>query len=164
LIALSSFPRIKKSTTATLFVGVVVSSFTPYSSLYGFEFDFKKIERAKNYYENQQYEKAADEYRDIRTTKESLYNLGNSLYKQQKYQEAIDTYLKVVSNRSDLEHKKLHNIGNSYVKLQDLQKAKEFYEKALKVQYDEQTEQNLEKVKEALEKQKQKEQKKDKQK
>ncbi len=157
LIALSSLPPMKnRSSSLGAVVFLVIFFFGYNSSLNAFELDFEKIEKAKQYYDSKQYEQAAQEYRNIRTTKQSLYNLGNSLYKQEKYQEAIDVYSKVITNETNLEHKKLHNIGNSYVKLQDLQKAKEFYEKALKVKYDEQTKQNLEKVNESLQKEQEK--------
>jgi Ca-activated chloride channel family protein len=155
-IALNSFPRKTRSSLATSFIiATLIQSYT--NSSYALELDFEKIKKAKEYYQSKQYDKAAQEYRDIRTTKQSLYNLGNSLYKQEKYKEAIDVYSKVISDEVDLEHKKLHNIGNSYVKLQNLEKAKSFYEKALKVKDDKQTRENLDIVKEALKKQKQNE-------
>ena len=158
LIALSSFPSFKrKSANGTLII--LLGLFLYPLKGYSFEFEFENIEKAKNYYENKEYEKAADEYRKISSSSHSLYNLGNSLYKQGKYEEAVKTYSKIVTEDKELEYKKLHNLGNSFVKTGALEKGKEFYEKALKIKNDKETKENLELVNKELEKQKQKENK-----
>ena len=154
LLVFSSLPRLKKQTN--LVAIIVALFFIAPERLYSYEFGFEKIEKAKEYYEKKEYKKASDKYRELKATPQSLYNLGNSLYKSGKYQEAIDTYLKVVSENRDLEARKLHNIGNSYVKQQKLDRAKEFYEKALKIKEDIATRENLELVKKELQKQKKK--------
>jgi Ca-activated chloride channel family protein len=159
LIALSSFPSFKRKAANGLVIAAALS-FYPISG-YSFEFEFENIKKAKNYYENKEYDKAGDEYRKIPQTPQSLYNLGNTLYKQGKYKEALKTYSKIVTEDERLEYKKLHNLGNSFVKTNELLKAKEFYEKALKIKNDEQTRQNLDLVNKELEKQK-KQNKKDK--
>lgn len=161
LMALSSFPTLKKAkSTVVILAFITLSSFqTP---LQAFEFDFERIEKAKEFYKSNKYKEAADEYRAIRTTPESLYNLGNSLYKEKKYDEAIDTFSKIVTKDKELEAKKLHNLGNSYVQKNELQKAKEFYEKALKVKNDKETKENLDMVNKALEEQKKKKDQQDK--
>jgi Ca-activated chloride channel homolog len=149
LIALSSIPSFhKKENIVAVFVLILLSSL-PISS-YAYEFDFEKIKKAKELYKEKKYNEAADQYRAIRTTPESLYNLGNSLYKEKKYDKAIDMFSKIVTDDIDLEAKKLHNLGNSYVQKNKLQKAKEFYEKALKVKFDKQTKENLDMVNKAL--------------
>ncbi len=158
LLALSSLPNFKKQTT-TLAAVIILVQLSALKT-YAYEFDFEKIQKAKQLYEKKEYKEATDKYRELGATPQSLYNLGNSLYKNKKYQEAVDTYSKVVSDNTNLEASKLHNIGNSYVKLNKLQKAKEFYEKSLKIKEDKQTRENLELVNKELEKQ-QKQNKKD---
>lgn len=154
LLSFSSMPLFKKQTKVLSLV-IVMFYLNP-NVLYSFEFDFNKIKKANRYYENKQYSKSADKYRELNATPQSLYNIGNSLYKNGQYKEAIDTYSKVVSEDRDLEANKLHNMGNSYVKLNNLEKAKELYTKALKIKKDKQTQENLELVEKELEKQKQK--------
>ncbi len=158
LIALSSFPSFKRKTASSGLIILLGLFFYPLKG-YSFEFEFENIEKAKNYYENKEYEKAADEYRKIPGSAHSLYNLGNTLYKQGKYEEAVKTYSKIVTENKELEYKKLHNLGNSFVKTDALEKAKEFYEKALKIKNDKETKENLDLVNKELEKEKQKENK-----
>ncbi|WP_417328208.1 VWA domain-containing protein [Halarcobacter sp.] len=152
LIAFSSRPKLseifKKNKNLTLLALVL---FFSNSSLKAFEFDFKTINKANEYYEKQEYEKASKEFRKVAKTPESHYNLGNALYKQGEYKKALMHYKNVVSSNQELEYKKLHNMGNSYVKLNDLQNAKRVYEKALKIKEDKQTKENLEAVLKALE-------------
>jgi len=160
LLALSSFPSRKKQTSScVLFVMLFLSSaFIPTSS-YAYTFNFETIEKATTQYNNKEYTKASDSYRQVNTSNESLYNLGNALYKEKKYQDAIDVYNKIVTKDTLLESKKLHNIGNSFVNLNKLKKAKESYEKSLKVKEDKETQENLDIIKKELEKnQKKKEQ------
>jgi len=153
LIAFSSLPSFKKQSKAiALMIGIYLFPQTAYT----YEFDFERIEKAKKQYDKKEYEQAANSYRELSSTPQSLYNLANSLYKDGKYQEAIDTYSKVVSEDSNLEASKLHNIGNGYVKQGKLEKAKEFYEKSLKIKEDKETKENLELVKKALKQQQKK--------
>jgi len=152
-LAFSSMPTFKRGKNTMVVVMLLLLS-TTQSSMYAYEFDFQRIEKAKELYKEKKFDEAADKYRAIRTTPESLYNLGNSLYKEKKYDQAIDTFSKVVTNEKNLELKKLHNIGNAYVQKQNLEKAKEFYEKALKVKFDKETKENLDMVNEALDKKK----------
>ncbi|RXJ99315.1 hypothetical protein CRV02_11780 [Arcobacter sp. CECT 8989] len=152
LIAFSSRPKLseifKKNKNLALLALVLIFS---NSSLKAFEFDFKTINKANEHYEKQEYEKASKEFRKVAKTPESHYNLGNALYKQGEYKKALMHYKNVVSSNQELEYKKLHNMGNSYVKLNDLQNAKRVYEKALKIEDDKQTKENLEAVLKALE-------------
>ncbi|MEA2050563.1 MAG: VWA domain-containing protein, partial [Campylobacterota bacterium] len=149
LLALSSLPSFRKNKT---FLVLIAISFISESS-YGSFFEFNDIEEANKLYKDKNFTKAADIYRKLSTTPQSFYNLANSLYKDKKYQEAIDTYSKIITNNNHLEYQKLHNIANSYVMLNNLVKAKEFYEKALKLENDKQTKENLKLVNEALKKQ-----------
>lgn len=155
LIALSSFPNRKKKSVWSILCLAVSFSFIPTNS-YAYTFNFEHIDKANELYEKKEYEKASDSYRKVNSNNQSLYNLANSLYKENKYQEAIDLYSQIVTTDEVLESQKLHNLGNSYVKINDLEKAKEMYEKSLKISSDKQTQENLDRVKKALEEKKKK--------
>ncbi|AXH10392.1 hypothetical protein CP960_11950 [Malaciobacter halophilus] len=116
--------------------------------------DFKTITKAQDAYEKKDYKIAEKEFKKVAKTPQAYYNLANSLYKQNKFKQALENYRKVVTSDDNLEFKKLHNMGNSYTKLNKLEDALRSYEKALKIKQDKQTKQNLEIVKEALNKQK----------
>jgi len=163
LIALSSLPTSKSKNsvksllwlcfiTATVFIPIKSNAYT---------FNFENIENGKKAYISKDYKKASDEYRKVSTNNESLYNLGNSLYKQGKYNDAIDIYNQIITSDKKLESKKLHNLGNSYVNLNKLEKAKEFYEKSLKINEDTETKENLEIVNKELDKKKKQQDKKE---
>jgi len=122
-------------------------------------FDFVDIYKAKKSYEKQEYEKAEKGFAKIET-QSAKYNKANSLYKQKKYKEALKTYDEIDGFSGEMEHKRLHNIGNSYANLGKTDEAIKSYEKALKIQDDEDTKENLKYMK----KQKKKEQKQKKQK
>ncbi len=158
LIALSSFPSFRKNVVAIMLITLYFYPQNQYASM----LDFKTLESAKQEYNNKNYKNAISDYSKVKVSNESNYNLANSYYKNGEFKKAIQTYDKIVTSDKNLEYKKLHNLGNSYVKEKNLEKAKEFYEKALKLNDDKQTEQNLEAVKKALEKQKKKQDKKDK--
>lgn len=172
LIALSSFPsfslrnNVKKknskhnSIKVNVIIGFVfISSIFLPNKIYAFDFNFENIKKANEAYENKEYSKASDAYRQVTTNAQSLYNLANSLYKEKKYDDAIKTYNEVVTQDTNLEQKKLYNIGNSYVQKGELEKAKQMYEKALKIKDDKDTVENLEIVKKELEKKKKQKQK-----
>jgi len=163
LIALSSLPTSKSKNsvksllwlcfiTATVFIPIKSNAYT---------FNFENIENGKKAYISKDYKKASDEYRKVSINNESLYNLGNSLYKQGKYNDAIDIYNQIITSDKKLESKKLHNLGNSYVNLNKLEKAKEFYEKSLKINEDTETKENLEIVNKELDKKKKQQDKKE---
>ena len=162
LVALSSFPNLKRKTTinSLIFMCLITSPIVLPTKSSAYTFNYENIEKAANAYKNKEYEKASDAYRQVSTNNEALYNLGNSLYKEAKYKDAIDVYNKIVTKDKQLEAKKLHNLGNSYVNTNNLDKAKEFYEKSLKIKEDKETQDNLESVNKELEKKKKKEEKK----
>ncbi len=126
--------------------------------------DFMQINKANTAYEKGQYKNAALAYSafaDKSQNDASYYNAGNALYKQKKYAEARKSYEKASFTEADKEAQCLANIGNTYVKEKKpnlLQKAIESYEKSLKLKEDKATRENLEAVKKALKKQKQKQQ------
>ncbi|MCK5110083.1 MAG: VWA domain-containing protein [Arcobacteraceae bacterium] len=152
LIAFSSLPRRK------IAVFVILTFIYPQDNLAGM-LDFKNLEKAKEEYQNKNYKKAISNYKKVKVTNESNYNLANSYYKNGEYKKAIQSYDKIITSDKNLEYKKLHNLGNSYVKEKNLEKAKEFYEKALKLKDDEQTKENLEAVKKAMKKKENKDKK-----
>ncbi len=161
LIAFSSLPKFKSKKVVNTIAVFFISFIT--TNLDAEVFDFQTIEKANNYYKQENYKESTKNYKKVANTSEANYNLGNSLYKEKKYKEALNTYKNVTTTNQSLEYKKLHNMGNSYVKLNDLENAKKMYENALKIKDDKQTNENLEAVKKALEKkQDKKEQNKDK--
>lgn len=164
LIALSSFPRLStnRSIKSIVFLSTLSLSVLVPTNSYAYTFNFENIQKADTAYNNQEYKKASDAYRSVNSSNETLYNLGNSLYKEKKYKDAIEVYNKIITTDKELESKKLHNLGNSYVNTNNLEKAKEFYEKSLKIKEDKETKENLDLVNKELEKKKKKENKQDK--
>lgn len=150
LIAFSSFPKFGKKNTANILI--LFSILFVQDNLKASIFDFQTIEKANEYYEQKDYKNSSKNFKKVANSSEGKYNLANSLYKEGKYKQALKTYKDVVTSNQDLEYKKLHNMGNSYAKIGDYQNAINSYENALKIKDDKETKENLEKVKEALEK------------
>ena len=119
--------------------------------------DFISIKEANKAYENKDYEKASNEFKSLDSNDFRDYNLANSYYKTNNFDKAIDLYKNIQSSNTDLEFKKLHNLANAYANKNDFQNAITNYEEALKLRNDKETKENLELLKEALEKQKNKE-------
>ncbi len=151
-IAFSSLPSFFSKRFVKLFIMIFVSF--NLSEIHAFEFDFKTIKKAKNFYEKEEFKNSAKEFEKVAKTPEAKYNYANSLYKAKEYEKALKTYQDIVTSNQELEYKKLHNLGNSYVKLNDLENAKKMYEKALEIKADEQTSQNLETIQNILNKKK----------
>jgi len=162
LITLSSLPQKKNKSNlhSILFISFMMSTYFFPSNVMAYTFNFENIEKAKEAYESKDYKTSSQLYKEVTNNNESLYNLGNSLYKESKYKEAIDVYNKIKTDNPELESKRLHNLGNSYVNMNDLKKAKEFYEKSLDIKEDKETQENLDLVNKELDK-KQEENKKD---
>ena len=156
LISLSSFPDIKRKRNIHSFIlfSFIFSMYSFPSKMMAYTFNFENIEKATKAYESKDYKTASEAYRQINTNNESLYNLGNSLYKEGKYKDAIEVYNKIITKDKKLESQKLHNLGNSYVNMNNLEKAKEFYEKSLTINKDKETQENLDLVNKELEKKK----------
>ncbi len=146
LIAFSSLPT-KKGVLALLLISFFVNPKADASLL-----DFQTIKKANEAYENKDYKKASKEFHKVSHSKEGHYNLANAYYKEGKYKKALTEYKQVISSDKILEYQKLHNMGNSYVKLNKLEDAKKMYEKALKLKKDQQTQENLDAVNNALNK------------
>jgi len=134
----------------------------PYENIYANTFEFQSIQEAKEAYEKKEYKQAQSLYKSINTSKEALYNQANAAYKQKLYKDAISLYKNAKSDDRELNYKILHNLGNSYVKMNKLQEAKKSYEEALKINNNKQTEDNLQKVLDALKKEKKNDKKKNK--
>lgn len=150
--AFSSFPSFKKGIPLLL----ILLFSTPTQKLYASILDFQTLNEAKKSYENKAYKKASEDYEKVVSNSEGFYNLGNAYYKQGNYKKALENYDKVITQDKAFEAKRLHNLGNTYVKLNDLNSAKKMYEKALKLNNDPQTKENLDLVNEALKKQEKK--------
>ncbi len=157
LFATSSFGRGAKS----LFVALALLSL--HQDADAGMFDFMKLQEAKKAYESGEFDKAAQLY-EAHATKsqnpQSYYNTANAYYKQGKYKEAAETYKKAAFEDDDSRAKNLSNLGNAYAKSGDLQKAITSYEESLKIKEDKDTQENLQTVKKALQKQQQKEEQK----
>ena len=156
LIAFSSLPKLmlksKKNIVSIFLLAFCLNN----EKLNAISFDFQTIEEANKAYNEQNYNKAANAYENVKKSEEASYNLANSLYKEGKFKEAINEYKNIQSDNKDLNYQKLHNLGNSYVKAKNLREAKKTYEEALKIKNDKQTKENLDLVNKALEKEKQK--------
>ncbi|MDA7817998.1 VWA domain-containing protein [Sulfurimonas sp.] len=156
LFALSSF---RKKSSHTLAITLLLVSFSELH-VEASMLDFLDLSKAKEAYENGNYEESANLYKSYAndtSSAEANYNTGNSYYKQEKYDEALEAYTK--ANFSSAEHRarNFSNIGNTHVKNakeDSLQKAVEAYEESLKLKEDKETRENLEEVKKLIEKQK----------
>jgi len=169
LIATSSMSRRKKVELPAMLAGAMLlfNSATADAAL----FDFQLLEEAKTSYDAGDYNQSAKLYGDYASrhrTNESYYNQANALYKEGKFENAAAMFEKIHTPNIELQAKALHNAGNAYAKQgskEHYQKAVEAYEKALKIQEDAQTRENLEMVQERLkeqEEQKEKQEQKDK--
>ncbi len=146
-LAFSSFPQ-RTAKTAALFVLLFVGMDDAKAGL----FDFQKLERAKEAYAKEEYDKSSMIYEGFaEDSSEAVYNLANSLYKSKEYEKALEAYGKVRSTDPDIMAKSLHNSGNAHVKLKQYKEALASYKKALELQEDTQTRDNYNTVKKFLE-------------
>lgn len=153
LIAFSSLPKIRKT------IPLFLICFLNYDGQAGV-MDFQTIDKATKSYKNKNFTEATKEFQKLDKSIERDYNLANSLYKEKKYKQALTEYKKIVTSKKNLEYKKLHNLGNTYTKLNDLENASKMYKKALELEDNKQTKENLKMVQEALKKKKQQKNKK----
>jgi Ca-activated chloride channel family protein len=163
LIATSSLSRRKEVMVPhVLMLGIALLSSQPARANI---MDFKLLDEAKQCYEAKDYNRSELLYSDYASRTQdahAYYNSGNAYYKEGDYKNAQKMFGKVFSDDVKLKQHALHNLGNSYAKeatKESLQKAVESYEKALKIADDKETQENLQRVKEALEKLKQQEKK-----
>ncbi|MDK9693504.1 MAG: VWA domain-containing protein [Sulfurimonas sp.] len=153
LIATSSCSRGAKS----LFIALFFLSF--HQEADAGMFDFMELREAKKAYESGEFDKAVQLYEDHATKSQnpqSYYNAANAYYKNGNYKEAAENYKKAAFEDEDSRAKNLYNLGNAYAKDGDLQKAITSYENSLKIKEEKETQENLQTVKKALQKQQQK--------
>ena len=117
-------------------------------------FDFIKLQKAHSYYEQKQYEKAIEYYKDVTPTSEVNYNIANALYRQHKYLKAVIYYKRALTKKKLLNAKIYYNIGNCYVQRGKLELARAQYERSLKLYIYEQTKKNLNIIMQELKKRK----------
>ena len=121
--------------------------------------DFKTLQDAKEAYEQGEYEQAAKlygVYAQEHSSAQSHYNAANALYKQGKYEEAIKQYEEAAFDTKKQQSQKYANMGNAYAKQgtqEALFQAVSMYEKSLNLFEDKEVQENLEIVKEMLQKQ-----------
>ncbi|MDY0122194.1 MAG: VWA domain-containing protein [Sulfurimonas sp.] len=126
--------------------------------------DFQVLQDAKEAYEKGEYEEAArlyGSYAKEHSNDESHYNAANALYKQGKYEEAIEHYKDANFDTKVQQSQKYANMGNAYAKQgspETLSQAVSMYENSLKLHEDKEVQENLQRVKEMLQKQKEQEQ------
>jgi Ca-activated chloride channel family protein len=111
--------------------------------------DWWYIDEAEDNFEAKNYEKARENWRKLGSSDNTYFNIGNSYFQEEKFEEAIESYQKV---SGDLKQNSLYNIGNSYVKMGKLYEALNSYQKALEFGEKSNIRENLEWVKQQLEK------------
>ncbi|MDF1882926.1 VWA domain-containing protein [Sulfurimonas sp. SAG-AH-194-C21] len=166
LIATSSVGKKTKKSVVSIFILVFALGFSQDAEAGVTE--FMLLDKAKEAYQTQEYEKAQklyEQYSSMSQSAEVDYNIANTLYKREKYKEAQVAYEKLSFDEPQKQAKNYANLGNSYVKgktKEGLQKAVEAYENSLEIQEDKDVRDNLEAVKKAIQEQEKEEDKKDK--
>ncbi len=127
----------------------------PVSSRAGL-FDFVTLQKAQEAYAKHEYENAAKHYRKVLGSPQSYFNLADSYYKAGRYKEAIENYKRVETKDSELKAKAEYNLANAYVKTKQYDKALQRYERSLQLQEDADARYNYEWLKKLLERSKQK--------
>ncbi len=112
--------------------------------------DFYYIKNAINEYENANYQKASEYFKNL-TSNEALYNLANSYYKSGNYELAIETYKQIKSNDRNFKSKVFYNLANTLVKIKNYDLAKEFYTNSLILEFSDEAYFNRELIKELKE-------------
>jgi Ca-activated chloride channel homolog len=121
----------------------------------------KQIEKGNELYNNQQYEKALESYKEAITQNVNSfagqYNIANTYFKLNNFVEASKAYEKALAQVSTTTEKgnAYYNLGNSLVKQDKLEAAIEQYKNALKQNpKDDDARYNLTKAIKALQKKK----------
>ena len=81
-----------------------------------------------------------------------LMQKAETLYKKGDYQKALKTYKQIKNLPTDKEANRLHNIGNTYFKSGRFNEAIKHYQQSLKIKYHADTKYNLELAKEQIKK------------
>lgn len=158
LIATSSW---RSRGVAHLFVVLVLSSSVAPKAEAGL-LDFVELQKAKEAYEMEDYEKAAriySKYAEDNNDAHSYFNAGNSFYQEGKYKEAVSLYEKSIFKKKEYKANRFANLGNAHAKLagqENLLKAKKYFEESLKLVDDKKIRENLEEVKKKIKEEKKK--------
>jgi len=156
LITFSSLrTRVKHNMPVSIFI--LLTLFLSTSPSIANMFDFKKLEKAKQLYDSQEYNSSAkiyEKYARKNNNAEAYFNAGNAYYKEKEYLKALSAYSFAGAEGKELRAKKLSNMGNALVRLgtkNTLQRAIKHYEASLRAKEDKFTRENLEAVIKALE-------------
>jgi tetratricopeptide (TPR) repeat protein len=113
----------------------------------------KNIRDGNEFYKQQQFDKAADEYnKAIKAdpgNEKAKFNLANTLYKQNKQDEAVKVFTGVSGNneKSDLKEKAFYNKGAVLSRQKKLEESIEAYKNALRLNPDDkEARENLQKA------------------
>lgn len=104
--------------------------------------DFAYLYGAKKSYEAGAYERSAQLYAHVPTSK-AKYNQAAALYKAGKYQDALALYQSIKSNDPIFKATLYYNSGNCYIRLQEFENAKEAFLKSLTLNYSKEADDNL---------------------
>lgn len=120
-------------TLSLLGIMVVVTAFSAFSQSAGKLIrEGNKLYDAKNFTEAElKYRKANDK---DKKSFESIFNLGDALYKQGKYDEAAEQFRNLTNLPADKEKlaQTYHNLGNAYLKNKKYEESIQAYKNALK--------------------------------
>lgn len=150
LIATSSMSRRESvSVPAGFLLGLLL--FGSAGALKAEPFDYELLEEAKHYYESGDYPRAASTY--YRYAKrngddpQAVYDSAHALYREGNYKAAARLWNSIHTKERLLQYAALHNLGNAYAMQGDethLNAALKAYQRALYLQNDLQTRENME--------------------
>ncbi|OYZ65032.1 MAG: hypothetical protein B7Y17_03465, partial [Sulfuricurvum sp. 24-42-5] len=104
--------------------------------------DFAYLYGAKKSYEAGAYERSAQLYAHVPTSK-AKYNQAAALYKAGKYQDALTLYQSIKSNDPIFKATLYYNSGNCYIRLQEFENAKDAFLKSLTLNYSKEADDNM---------------------
>ncbi|MDQ1298813.1 MAG: Ca-activated chloride channel [Campylobacterota bacterium] len=104
--------------------------------------DFAYLYGAKKNYEAKNYERSAQLYAHVKTSK-AKYNQATALYKAGKYHDALAVYHSIKSNDPIFKATLYYNSGNCYIRLQEFENARDALLKSLTLHYTKEADDNL---------------------
>ncbi len=115
--------------------------------------DYELLEQAKTLYSQKEYGRAANAYyrygKDNGNDARAMYNSAHALYRMGNYEAAAALWAQIHSPERIVQFRTLYNLGNANAMIGDelhLKAAIRAYEKALHLQNDRETRENLERV------------------
>lgn len=123
-----------------------------------------KISEGEKYYQNKDYQKAFESYKQAQVEEPNnnalKYNLASTAYRLGKFDESEKLFDSLTdSENKDMKQKAFYNLGNTQYKLSKLEEAEKSYIEALKLNPDDiSAKKNLEKVREEIKKRKKEDQ------